>query len=200
MYVSQWRIGIRWVDLFFHCFLIMSIFQNCLGALGDFLTLPWCPLKIFIIALVPWCFVIMSKAKLPCPFQAVISGLTMSVGKTNLVIAVHVLNSPYIMYNVDNSTVVYTFYKLNSSNVLGSVLGSLHTCTCTVQRVRIHVLYVHYMWYKYWVEWEEYYRKVKFRLFHFMRPKLSEMEQCKCYRAIIFFQFHELKPLNICFI
>ena len=35
----------------------MSVFQNCLCAHGDLLTLP--------------------KAKLPCPFQAVISGLEM---------------------------------------------------------------------------------------------------------------------------
>ena len=34
--------------------------------------------------------------------------------------------------------------------------------------------------------------------FHEAKP--SEMEQPKFYRAIIFLPFHELKPLNICFI
>ena len=34
--------------------------------------------------------------------------------------------------------------------------------------------------------------------FHEAKP--SEMEQSKFYRAIIFLPFHELKPLNICFI
>ena len=40
----------------------------------------------------------------------------------------------------------------------------------------------------------------KFWTVPFHEAKSSEMEQSKFYPAIIFLPFHELKPLNICFI
>ena len=47
------------------------------------------------------------------------------------------------------------------------------------------------------MEWEEYYRSVKFGLLHFARCWPREMEQSKFYLAIIFLPFHS-EPLNIC--